>query len=186
MMKLSLLVCALAAASAAAFAPSTTERASTSLQMSVDRRVALGQIGVAAAGIAGIPAIASADGAVSTATISRARGIYGDRIAALKDAVAKGDFGAVAEEKNAFILFNSGAYPLAKDKLKKAAAIDGTNKIFAAIRSQDKSALRSAYDAYVAANDIKPLPPITADAGQGYSSDYDYRRGTKSGAIYVR
>ena len=53
---------------------------------------------------------AFADGAVSTATIARARGIYGGRILDLKDAVAKGDLAAVKAEKNAFVLFASGAY----------------------------------------------------------------------------
>lgn len=53
---------------------------------------------------------AFADGAVSGATIARARGIYGGRILDLKDAVAKGDFAAVKAEKNAFVLFASGAY----------------------------------------------------------------------------
>ena len=38
----------------------------------------------------------------------------------MKDSVAKGDFKAVAEEANAFILFNSGAYPGTKNKDKKA------------------------------------------------------------------
>mmetsp|Transcript_33255 Transcript_33255/g.67098 ORF Transcript_33255/g.67098 Transcript_33255/m.67098 type:complete len:148 (-) Transcript_33255:2184-2627(-) len=146
----------------------------------MDRRAAFGQIAVTGAALASIPAVANADGAVSSATKARAKGIYGDRICALKDAVAKGDFAAVAAEKNAFILYNSGAYPTAKDKADKAAAIDGTNKIFAAIRSKDAGALKSSYDAYVKANDIKPLPDIDANFGQGYSSDYDYRVNTKS------
>ena len=146
----------------------------------MDRRTAFGQIAAAGAALASVPAIANADGAVSAASIGRARGIYGDRISALKDAVAKGDFAAVAAEKNAFILFNSGAYPTAKDKANKAAAIDGTNKIFAAIRSKDTGALKSSYEAYIKANDIKPLPDIDPNKGQGYSSDYDYRVKTKS------
>eukprot|EP00568_Trieres_chinensis_P007494 CAMPEP_0183290714 /NCGR_PEP_ID=MMETSP0160_2-20130417/339_1 /TAXON_ID=2839 ORGANISM="Odontella Sinensis, Strain Grunow 1884" /NCGR_SAMPLE_ID=MMETSP0160_2 /ASSEMBLY_ACC=CAM_ASM_000250 /LENGTH=181 /DNA_ID=CAMNT_0025451367 /DNA_START=111 /DNA_END=656 /DNA_ORIENTATION=- len=181
-MKTSLAVSALLLGSAAAFAPSTTGRTTTSLDM--DRRAAFGQIGAAAAVLAGVPSVASADGAVSFATIGRARGIYGDRIAALKSAVDAGDFAAVAAEKNAFILFNSGAY--AKDKTKKAAAIEGTNKIFAAIRSKDKAALSSAYSSYVSTNSINALPTIDNDAGQGYSGDYDYRARTKAGAIYVR
>jgi prepilin-type processing-associated H-X9-DG protein len=53
---------------------------------------------------------AFADGAVSAATIARARGIYGGRILGLSDAVAKGDFEAIKAEKNAFVLFSSGAY----------------------------------------------------------------------------
>lgn len=146
----------------------------------MDRRAAFGQIAATGAVLASIPAVANADGAVSFASKQRAKGVYGDRICALKDAVAKGDFAAVAAEKNAFILYNSGAYPTAKDKADKAAAIDGTNKIFAAIRSKDSGALKSAYDAYVKANDIKPLPAIDPNSGQGYSSDFDYRVATKA------
>jgi hypothetical protein len=140
----------------------------------MDRRAAFGQIAAAGAVLAGVPSIASADGAVSSATITKARAVYGDRIAALKDAVAKGDFSAVAEEKNAFVLFNSGAYPTAKDKSKKADAIALTNEIFGAIRSKDSSALKKAYDAYVKFNDVKPLPAVDPNKGQGYSSDYSY------------
>ena len=148
--------------------------------MSMDRRAAISAFGVAAA-TAAVPMAAFADGAVSSATINRARGIYGDRIASLKSAVAAGDFAAVAAEKNAFILFNSGAYPGAKSKAKKAAAIAGTNDIFAAIRAGDKAALSSAYGAYVAANDISELPTITNNDGQGYSTDYDFRSRSKAG-----
>ena len=43
-------------------------------------------------------------GAVSGATILKAKVKYGTRIAALKSAVAAGDFAAVAAEKSAFIV----------------------------------------------------------------------------------
>ena len=143
----------------------------------MDRRAAVGAI--AAAGLVAVPTMASADGAISTASIQRAKFQYGSRIGALKSAVAAGDFGAVAAEKNAFILFNSGAYPAVKDKSKKADAIAGTNAIFSAIRSKDKAALKSAYDSYCAANEIKEVAAIDATYGQGYSSDFDYRVRTK-------
>lgn len=158
-----------------------SQRSSTAMSMEMDRRAAFGQIAAAGAAIAAIPSVANADGAVSAASINRARGIYGDRIAALEAAVAKGDFAAVAAEKNAFILFNSGAYPTTKDKANKAAAIDGTNKIFAAIRSKDTGALKSAYGDYVKANSISPLPNVDSATGQGYSSDYDFRVRSKAG-----
>jgi hypothetical protein len=103
----------------------------------------------------------------------------------LKDAVAKGDFNAVAEEKNAFVLFNSGAYPTTKNKADKAAAIEGTNKIFAAIRSGDKGALKSAYDSYVKENDIQPIPAVDPSTGQGYSSDYSYLAKTKAAYVHI-
>mmetsp|Transcript_10782 Transcript_10782/g.15206 ORF Transcript_10782/g.15206 Transcript_10782/m.15206 type:complete len:182 (+) Transcript_10782:167-712(+) len=181
-MKLSLIAAALACTSVAAFAPSNVERTSTALNM--DRRAAVGQFAAGAAILAGVPSMASADGAVSAASINRARGIYGTRIAALKDAVGAGDFSAVAEEKAAFILFNSGAYP--KDKVKAKQAVAGTNAIFAAIRSQDKAGLKSAYESYIATCDIAPLPEVNPDKGQGYSNDFDFRVKTSAGAIYVR
>ena len=148
--------------------------------MEVDRRAAFGQIAVGAAVVAGVPQIAAADGAVSAATIGRARGIYGDRIASLKAAVDKGDFAAVAAEKNAFILFNSGAYPRVVDKEAKKAAIKATNEIFAAVKAGDAKGLKSAYSSYVASNGIKPLPEVTNKTGQSYSGDYDYRVRTKA------
>jgi len=143
--------------------------------MEVDRRVALGQIAAAGAAAAvAFPQLASADGAVSAATKARAQGIYGTRIADLKKAVDSGDFNAIAEEKNAFVLYNSGAYPTAKDKSKKKEAIAQTNAIFQAIRKGDKAAVKDAYSKYVATQGIKPLPAVK-DNGQGYSGDYDYK-----------
>jgi len=183
-MKISVAVCALLASSAAAFAPATGSRASTALNM--DRRAAFGQIATGAAVVAGLPQLALADGAVSAATIQRSRVTYGGRIADLKKAVESGDLAAVAAEKNAFILFNSGAYPAAKDKSKKKAAIAQTNDIFRAIKSGDKAALKSAYSTYVASNDIKPFPVVDPKKGQGYSSDYDFKVRTPAAAIYVR
>jgi len=173
-MKLSLAVCALAAASAAAYTP---QRSTPSMGM--DRRAAFGKIGAAAVGLAGVPAMANADGSVSTATLARARGLYGERVFQLKSAVDAGDFKAVVAEKNAFVLFNSGAY--ANNKAKKNAAIAGTNKIFAAIRAKDTAALKSAYAAYIADNAISGLPDVDPSKGQGYSADYDYRVRSKAG-----
>jgi predicted TIM-barrel enzyme len=153
----------------------------------MDRRAVMGGITAAAvAGVVAFPTMASADGAVSAATIQRSKFNYGQRIAALKGAVAAGDFGAVAAEKNAFILFNSGAYPSVKSKGLKTAAIAGTNTIFAAIRAKDAVALKSAYTAYCTANDISEAKSITNRDGQGISSDFHYRVGTKQAAIYVR
>ncbi|EEC47520.1 predicted protein [Phaeodactylum tricornutum CCAP 1055/1] len=183
-MKLSVVACALLASSAAAFAPAASQRSSTSLNM--DRRAAFGAIVAGAAVVATAPNAAFADGAVSGATVQKARTVYGGRIAELKEAVNKGDFGAVANEKSAFVLFNSGAYPTSKSKEEKKAAISSTNKIFAAVKAGDKAALKSAYDEYVKTNDIKPFPKVDPKNGQGYSSDYDYRVRTPAAAIYVR
>jgi Photosystem II Psb31 protein len=150
----------------------------------MDRRTALTTGALIAA--AAIPQVASADGAVSAATVNRARMVYGGRIADLKDAVGKGDFAAIASERNAFVLFNSGAYANLKDKPLKKKAVAQTNAIFAAMRSNDKGAVKAAYDAYVADNEIRPLPSVDTQKGQGYSSDFDYRVKTKAGAVYVR
>lgn len=174
-MKLSVAIVAAFAASASAFAPAPVDRASTSLNM--DRRAAAGQIAAGAAVLAGLPNLALADGARSSATQSRARGIYGQRIAALESAVNSGDFGAVAAEKNAFILFNSGA--LAR-KDEQAAAVKQTNEIFAAIRAKDAGALKKAYQAYKSANEIAVVQ-VDKNSGQGFSNDYDFKVRTPAG-----
>jgi len=160
------------------------QRSSTALNM--DRRAAFGAIAAGAAAVVAAPQFASADGAISAASIGKAKAVYGDRIAALKSAVESGNFDAVVSEKSAFVLFNSGAYPTPKDKPAKAAAIEGTNAIFKAAKAGDKAALKSAYTAYVKSNDIKPLPKVDSSKGQGYSGDFDYKRLSPAGAIYVR
>eukprot|EP00536_Pseudo-nitzschia_multiseries_P015802 jgi/Psemu1/263239/estExt_Genewise1Plus.C_9560020 len=183
-MKFVAVVSAALIASASAFAPAaTSERAATALNM--DRRAAMAGI-AAAAGAAAMPGMALADGATSAATVQRQKFRYGSRIAALKGAVDKGDFAAVAEEKNAFILYNSGAFPGAKNKTKKADAIAATNAIFAAIRGKDAGALKTAYANYAKTVDLSDYAAISAEQGQGYSSDYDYRVGTNQASIWVR
>ena len=179
-MKFSAAIALAFAASASAFAPAPVERASTSLNM--DRRAAATQIATGAAVLAGLPQLALADGARSATTAQRAKFIYGQRIAGLESAVNAGDFGAVAAEKNAFILYNSGAI---SDKAKKAAAVKGTNEIFAAIRSKDAAALKKAYGAYKSANGIAVVT-VDLSGGQGYSDQYDYKARTAAGTIYVR
>lgn len=183
-MKLSAVICALAASSAAAFSATTTSHGMT-MSATSDRRAAITKIAGFAALVAA-PTVASADGAVSGATISRAKGIYGSRIYDLKGAVEAGDFKAVIDEKNVFILFNSGAYPGVKNKELKAKAIAGTNAIFAAVRSKDKAALKAAYASYVADNKVTGLPELGVDGGQGFGNDYDFKSRTKAGAVYQR
>jgi hypothetical protein len=150
----------------------------------MDRRTAFNSI-AAAAVVTAVPQFAFADGAVSAATRQRARTVYGSRIYDLKKAVDEGNFDAIVAEKSAFILFNSGAYAKINTGAKQA-AIQGTNAIFAAVKARDKAALKSAYNKYLAANEITALPAVSSDNGQGFSSDFDYRRGTKAGAVYVR
>jgi len=184
-MKLSLIISLITVTTAAAFVPAAEMRATSSLE-AVDRRNAFGKMIATTAAIVAAPSIASADGAVSSSSMIKAKVIYGGRVFALKEAVAAGDFGAVAKEKNAFILYNSGAYPRVKDKSKKAESIENTNAIFAAIRSKDKGALKNAYEKYIADNKITGLPDVDGDSGQGYGSEFGYTRLTKAGAIYVR
>lgn len=186
-MKFVAIVSAALLASASAFAPSaTSERTCTSLNM--DRRSAMGAMAAAGVGavVVAAPGIASADGAVSKSTIQRARYKFGSRIFSLKDAVDKGDFVAVAAEKNAFVLFNSGAFPGSKNKPKKNEAIAGTNTIFAAIRSKDKAALKTAYASYLKTVDMSDYSAVDSSQGQGYSADFDYRVKTNQAAIYQR
>jgi len=184
-MKFVAVVSTLLIASASAFAPAaSSERAVTALNM--DRRSAMGA--VAAAGVVvAMPSVASADGAVSKATQQRSKYKFGVRITALKDAVNKGDFAAVAAEKNAFVLYNSGAFPTLKQKPEKSRAIAATNKIFAAIRSKDAGALKTSYADYlkeVSMSDYQAK--LDSSQGQGYSTDSDYRARTPQAAIYVR
>eukprot|EP00549_Striatella_unipunctata_P021448 CAMPEP_0118714084 /NCGR_PEP_ID=MMETSP0800-20121206/25947_1 /TAXON_ID=210618 ORGANISM="Striatella unipunctata, Strain CCMP2910" /NCGR_SAMPLE_ID=MMETSP0800 /ASSEMBLY_ACC=CAM_ASM_000638 /LENGTH=151 /DNA_ID=CAMNT_0006619751 /DNA_START=22 /DNA_END=477 /DNA_ORIENTATION=- len=146
----------------------------------MDRREVMGKAAFVAAGLVGLPALANADGSVSFATIGRARGIYGGRVAGLKSAVEKGDLAAIAEDQNAFILFNSGVY--ARDKPKLKAANAKTAELFKAVNAGDTSAVKSIYAAYIKENEINPLPAISSDGGQGYSCDYDYRARTSAGA----
>ncbi|CAM9302068.1 unnamed protein product [Phaeothamnion confervicola] len=137
----------------------------------------------AAAVVAAAPLGAFADGAVSRATVARARGVYGSRIAALEGAVKSGDFAAVAAEKNAFALFNSGAYAI--DKADKPKAVALAKEVLAAAESKDAAKLQAAYKAYVDTIDI--ASPFSAkDESQGYSSDYDWKARTPKGTIYVR
>jgi len=154
----------------------------------MDRRAAFGQIAGAAAVVAaaGVPAMASADGAVSAATRTKAKAIYGNRIAMLKDAVNKGDFASIVEEKNAFILFNSGVYPSPKEKANKKAAIEQVNAIFSAIRKGDKAAVKTAYDSYVKTQGIKSFDEMKASGGQSYSGDFSYTVKTPAASVYVR
>jgi len=183
-MKFVAIVSAALIASASAFAPSaSTERAATALNM--DRRAAMGGI-AAAAGAAAMPGMALADGAVSKSTIQRAKFVYGSRITNLKQDVANGDFAAVAREKNAFVLYNSGAFPGSKNKGLKSDAIAATNKIFQSIRDKDKAALKTAYANYLSTVSMSDYAAISAEDGQGYSADYDYRVRTKQAAIWVR
>mmetsp|Transcript_66021 Transcript_66021/g.148999 ORF Transcript_66021/g.148999 Transcript_66021/m.148999 type:complete len:158 (+) Transcript_66021:254-727(+) len=132
---------------------------------------------------------ASADGAVSTTTVARARGIYGSRILALEDAVAKGNLAAVAEEKNAFILFCSGVYTRkgAKEAALKAKAVAASDALLAAVEKGDTAGAKAAYKEFLSVAAIaKPYEGKDKAYSQGYSTEYDWKYKTPKGTIYVR
>jgi hypothetical protein len=154
-----------------------------------DRREVMQALAGAVAGAVVMPQVAMADGAVSAATIQRARGIYGGRIAGLKDAVSKGDFAAIENEKNAFVLFNSGAYRSKGEKAKaeKAAAVAAYEDVLAAVNAKDAGKLKSSYAAYVKAANIDINPKkVDVSSGQGFGNDYDWKNRTTLGTVYQR
>lgn len=157
--------------------------------MKAERRDVLGQ----AAGALGLvfsgAGAAVADGAVSQTTVARARGIYGGRILALEDAVKAGKLDAVLAEKNAFALFNSGAYKLpgAKNKETKAKAVAATDALLAACAAGDKAKAAAAYKEFLSVADISAgYEGKTKAYTQGYSTEYDWKFKTDKGTIYVR
>ena len=125
-----------------------------------------------AAAAAAVPSAAFADGAKSLATQSRARGIYGGRIAALKGAVDKGDTSAVLEEQNCFRLFNSGVY--STDKAKFAKAEELAKSVVQAASAGDAKALKDSYAAYMKYTEKKSGYNGAGD-GQGFGSEFDYK-----------
>lgn len=128
----------------------------------------------AAIAAASVPSVAFADGAKSSATQSRARGIYGARLEGLKSSVDKGDAAAVLAEKNAFILFNSGVYSTDKSKF---ATADGLAKdVLKAAEAGDAAGLKSAYAAYMKYTLVKSGFK-DEESGQGLGSEFDYKRG---------
>ena len=79
----------------------------------------------------------------------------------MKGAVAAGDFAAVAAEKNAFILFNSGAFPGTKNKDKKNAAIAAPD----ALTLTADTVVAVAHDAAAPSSVVLPL--LSGLAAQG-------------------
>mmetsp|Transcript_54174 Transcript_54174/g.136307 ORF Transcript_54174/g.136307 Transcript_54174/m.136307 type:complete len:201 (+) Transcript_54174:53-655(+) len=192
MMKAVCLVVALGLQVALAFVPPSALRGQTypvrqptQLHMTgeVERRNFMHNAGGSLLGLAlglGFAENAFADGAVSDATVQRARGTYGIRLLDLEPAVNKGDFSAVAKEKNAFTLFNSGAYakrgPIDRENKAKAESI--TKDIFAAVEAKDVNKLKSSYAEYK-----KFLPTdlvgrssklVKQEKAQAHSSDFHW------------
>jgi len=186
-MKFIAVVSTLLVASASAFAPAASSERAVTTALNMDRRSAMGAVAAAGVVVAVMPSVASADGAISKATIQRSRYIYGVRITSLQEAVDKGDFASVAAEKNAFILYNSGAYPTKKQKEQKNKAVTATNNVFGSIRAKDAAALKTSFKEYLVVTDMSDFQAeLDGEKGQGYSTDSDYRKLTKQGKIYVR
>lgn len=105
-------------------------------------------LGVAAMGfLLSAPVMpAMADGAASISNVYRARTSYGAKILNLGEAAAKGDIEAFKEKKvvNAFDLFISGSNRRngVKDKALKKAELEIEAKIYEAVKTGDKSALK--------------------------------------------
>ncbi|CAM9539837.1 unnamed protein product [Ectocarpus fasciculatus] len=167
----------------------TSSSSSTSLAMSSEpmtRSQALSNLFGATAAVAAaaaVPGVAFADGAKSLATQSRARGIYGNRIAALKGAVDKGDTAAVLSEQNVFRLFNSGVY--STDKAKFAEAEELAKGVVQAASAGDAKALKDSYAAYMKYTEKKSGYNGAGD-GQGFGSEFDYKNRTPLGTVYQR
>mmetsp|Transcript_28361 Transcript_28361/g.95490 ORF Transcript_28361/g.95490 Transcript_28361/m.95490 type:complete len:186 (+) Transcript_28361:63-620(+) len=181
-------ILALCASAGFALAPQASKTTRSVASVEEGRRAFVTQVaGAMAAGILA-PGVAHADGAVSKATVARSRGIYGGRVLDLDEAVKKGDFAAVLDEKNAFELFNSGAYMTKGEANKegKAAAIAEYKNIMTAVAAKDKEGLQKSYAAYVKNANIVSQFPSDLMSGQGYSTEYDWKKGTKKGTIYQR
>lgn len=168
----------------------TATSSATSLAMSTNEPMSRSQAistlfgaTAAVAAAAAVPSAAFADGAVSLATQSRARGIYGGRIAALKGAVDKGDAAAVLEEQNCFRLFNSGVY--STDKAKFAQAEELAKSVVQAASAGDAKALKESYAAYMKYTEKKSGYNGAGD-GQGLGSEFDYKNRTPLGTVYQR
>ena len=97
----------------------------------------------------GLPLAAQADGANSAATVARAKGIYGSRIAKL----AGKDAAAVAAEENAFTLYLSGAFraPISGDaKVKKAELTALSKTILKAAKAGDSAGAQAGLKTFIA------------------------------------
>ena len=180
-------------ASASAYAPSqrSARRPTRMAAEVVDRRAALSAAvsgAVALGALGALAPAARADGAVSKATVSRARGIYGAKITALAGAAKVGDLKAFEAERGAFDIFSSSGYArstLAEKKAVKA----GVAEIYAAVAARDKPAVEAAYARFTKA--YVPVNPfgdsVGVDAGQGCATgcDYDWKARTPKGTLFI-
>jgi len=158
-------------------------------QPMVGRRELLGSFAAAAA-LA--PAAAFADGASSPAVLARSRALYGSRVARLADASPE----AILEEKNAFTLFTTGAYPRtgnAAFKDEQAALKAASKKALAAAKAGDKAGANAAVKDFVKIGNIKVLDEIDGaifnpkqrrNAGAPPTAEIEAQMGPQAYALY--
>lgn len=148
--------------------------------------------GAAAAVVAAAPLAAVADGASSKAVLERSRAIYGSRVFRLQDASAE----AILEEKNAFALFTTGAYPRtgnAAFKDTQSTLKDLGKKAIASAKAGDKAGANAAVKEFVKAGNIRELdivkggnfdPTQRRNPGAPPTSEIEAQMGTQAFALY--
>ena len=123
----------------------------------------------------GLPLAAQADGANSAATVARAKGIYGSRIAKL----AGKDAAAVAAEENAFTLYLSGAFrsPISGDaKVKKAELTALSKTILKAAKAGDSAGAQAGLKTFIATAKIDDQYSLAEGCGTRRSAATPARR----------
>lgn len=174
----------------AGFSPAVTSTRRSVTMSAMPRRAALEKAATALVGGAAIAASgaspALAYGSATAASVARARGLYGERVLALADAVNKGDLKSVAEDVNAFTLFSSGAF--GRDAFSPAAkeSAQQVKDLKKALKAKDVGAVQGIYKAFVATGEIKATAPPSGAVYQGASSDYDWKVRGDKGYVYVR
>lgn len=146
-----------------------------------------------AAAAALAPAAAFADGASSPAVLARSRALYGSRVFRIQDASTD----AILEEKNAFTLFTTGAYPRtgnAAFKAEQAALKAASKKALAAAGKGDKAAANAAVKEFIKIGNIRVEddvegsffnPKQRRNAGAPPTSEIEAQMGTAKYSLYT-
>jgi len=177
------------------FAPPTAVPSTRASSLTMVEQPILGRrevFSLAAAAATMAPLSAVADGASSAAVLERSRQIYGSRVARLADASPE----EIIEEKNAFTLFTTGAYPrtgnsASKDTQKQLAAL--SKKALAAATKGDKAGANAAVKEFIALGKIKEVDTIAGgnfnpkqrrNAGAPPTSEVEALMGPSAYALY--
>jgi hypothetical protein len=170
--------------------PSTRATSLTMLEQPTIGRREMFSLAAAAATMAPLSAVA--DGASSPAVLERSRQIYGSRVARLADASPE----AIIEEKNAFTLFTTGAYPrtgntASKETQKQLTAL--SKKAVAAATKGDKAGANAAVKEFIATGKIRELdtvqggnfnPKQRRNPGAPPTSEIEAQMGPSAYALY--